>query len=65
MTSLEIREFKQAISNFVASSELPAEVKRLVLKEVLTEQENTTLCVMRDEIEARDLAESVQNENAE
>ena len=65
MTSLEIREFKQAISNFVASSELPAEVKRLVLKEVLTEQENTTLCVMRDEIEARDLAESAQNENAE
>lgn len=65
MTSLEIREFKQAISNFVASSELPAEVKRLVLKEVLTEQENTTLCVMRDEIKARDLAESAQNENAE
>ena len=65
MTSLEIREFKQAISNFVAGSELPEEVKRLVLKEVLTEQENTTLCVMRDEIEARDLAESSQNENAE
>lgn len=65
MTSLEIREFKQAISNFVAVSELPAEVKRLVLKEVLTEQENTTLCVMRDEIEARDLAENAQNENAE
>lgn len=65
MTSLEIREFKQAISNFVAGSELPAEVKRLVLKEVLTEQENTTLRVMRDEIEARDLAESAQNENAE
>lgn len=63
MTSLEIREFKQTISNFVNASKLPAEVKRLALNEVLREQENVTLEVLKSEIEARDLEESEQKEN--
>lgn len=34
---LEIREFKNAIVQFVNKSELPMEVKRLCLKEILDE----------------------------
>lgn len=57
MTSLNIREFKQTISNYVSTSELPAEVKRMVLAEILKEQEELTLLTLRKEIEERDNAE--------
>ena len=35
MSNLEIREFSQAIINFVDSSGLPEEVKRMALQEIL------------------------------
>ena len=65
MTSLEIREFKQAIESFVAKSELPEEVKRMVLAEILKEQESVTVLTLRKEIETRDNAEKEAMQDAE
>ena len=39
MSNLEIREFSQAITNFVEASPLPEEVKRMALQENLARQE--------------------------
>lgn len=57
MTNLEIAEFKQAIKNFVGSSELPAEVKRMALSEILCEVEQESQRSLMAEIAARDAAE--------
>lgn len=65
MTSLKVREFKQSITNFVDRNELPDEVKRMVLSEILKEQEEKTVLTLRREIEERDLEESGEGQNAE
>ncbi len=57
MSNLEIREFSQAIINFVDSSGLPEEVKRMALQEVLTRQEQKARDALLDEIATRDAAE--------
>lgn len=57
MNSLKIREFRQSIEKFVAKSELPDEVKRMVLAEVLKAQEDATIMTLRKEIEERDMKE--------
>lgn len=62
MSNLEIKEFSQAITNFVDSSGLPEEVKRMALKEVLTRQEQKARDALLAEIEARDVAEAKQKE---
>lgn len=65
MTSLEIREFKQTISNYVKENPLPDEVKKMVLVEVLRDQEERTLLTLKKEIEERDMAEKGDGANAE
>lgn len=65
MTSLKIREFKQTISNFVENTELPEEVKRMVLTELLKEQEERTISILKREIMERDTAGEDKIENAE
>lgn len=65
MTSLKVREFKQSITNFVNGNELPDEVKRMVLSEILKEQEEKTVLTLRREIEERDSEESGEGQNAE
>lgn len=65
MTSLEIREFKQTISNYVKENPLPDEVKKMVLAEVLRDQEERTLLTLKKEIEERDMAEKGDGANAE
>lgn len=65
MTSLKVREFKQSITNFVDRNELPDEVKRMVLSEILKEQEEKTVLTLRREIEERDSEESGEGQNAE
>ena len=50
MSNLEIKEFSQAIANFVEASPLPEEVKRMALQENLAE------------IADRDAAEAKQKE---
>lgn len=57
MQNLEIAEFKQAIKNFVANSELPVEVKRMALSEILREVEQESRQALMAEITARDAAE--------
>ena len=50
--NLKIREFTQALLNFIDGSDLPEEVKRMALQEVLTRQEqkarDNTLCLLKD-----------------
>lgn len=58
MSNLEIKEFTQAINNFVDSSGLPEEVKRMALQEVLTRQEQKARDALMAEIAARDAVES-------
>jgi hypothetical protein len=65
MTSLEVREFKQAIVDYVQKSPLPDEVKRMVLVEVAREQEERTLLTLKKEIEERDMAEKGDDADAE
>ena len=62
MSNLEIKEFSQAINNFVDGSGLPEEVKRMALQEVLTRQEAKAREALLAEIEARDVAEAKQEE---
>lgn len=65
MSNLEIREFSQAITNFVDSSGLPEEVKRMALQEVLTRQEQKSRDALLAEIAARDAAEQEVKQDAE
>ena len=62
MSNLEIKEFSQAINNFVDASPLPEEVKRLALQEVLVRQEQKARDALLSEIAARDAAEVKQKE---
>lgn len=64
MNSLKIIEFKKSINTYVKNSDLPDEVKRMVLAEILKEQEQITLETLKHEIEERDKEES-ENGNAE
>ena len=57
MSNLEIREFSQAIINFVDSSGLPEEVKRMAFQEILLKQEQKAKDALLDEIATRDAAE--------
>lgn len=65
MNSLGIREFQQAIINFTNASPLPAEVKRLAVKEVLRQLETTATEEIRAELLAREEKEQAENAPAE
>ncbi len=65
MSNLEIREFTQAINNFVDGSGLPEEVKRMALQEVLTRQEQKAREALMAEIADRDAAEQEVKQDAE
>lgn len=65
MSNLEIREFSQAITNFVDSSGLPEEVKRMALQEVLTRQEQKSRDALLAEIADRDAEEQEVKQDAE
>lgn len=64
MKSIEIFEFKKAIKDFIFQSEIPDEVKRMVLAEILQEQEQITFATLQREIEERD-KEGSEDGNAE
>lgn len=65
MTNLEIAEFKQAIKNFVGGSELPVEVKRMALSEILREVEQESRQALMAEIADRDAAKQEVKQDAE
>lgn len=58
--NLQIREFSQSIINFVNQSQLPMEVKRIALLDILRQVETEANEVIRSEIEARNKAEKTQ-----
>ena len=62
MSNLEIREFSQAIINFVNQSTLPIEVKRLALKDIMAQIETETNKVLTEEIRYREEAQREADE---
>lgn len=62
MGNLEIREFSQAIINFVNQSTLPMEVKRLALKDIMAQVEDETTKVLTEEIRYREEAQREADE---
>lgn len=48
VNSLDIRNFSQSIINFCNQSSLPIEVKRLALKEILSQMESETERVLKE-----------------
>lgn len=62
MGNLEIREFSQAIINFVNQSTLPIEVKRLALKDIMAQIETETNKVLTEEIRYREEAQREADE---
>lgn len=65
MSNLEIKEFTQAINNFVDGSGLPEEVKRMALQEVLARQQQKARDALLAEIADRDAAEQEVKQDAE
>lgn len=63
--NLKIIEFRNAIKNFVNNSDLPDEVKRMVLEQILDEQDKKTVLVVRQEIAEREKAEAEVEDNGE
>lgn len=61
MNSIEVREFSQAIRNFIKGSQLPAEVKRLALEEILRETEEDARRELIAQVEERDRKEGGAN----
>ena len=53
MNSFEIRIFSESIRNFVNGSPLPAEVKKIVLKDILSEVNMSADVEIRKESESR------------
>lgn len=54
MSNLEIREFSQAIINFINSSALPVEVKRLALSDIMHQLDSAANTILQNEIAERD-----------
>ena len=63
MGNLEIREFSQAIINFVNGSALPVEVKRLALSDIMHQLDSAANTAIQGEIVERDRKEKEGQEN--
>ena len=62
MSNLEIKEFSQAITNFVEASPLPEEVKRMALQENVGGEEQKASGALLGEIADRDAGEAATQE---
>lgn len=62
MDNLEIREFSQAIINFVNSSPLPVELKRLVFADILHQLDSAANTILKNEIAERERLENEKKE---
>ena len=65
MSSLEIREARENIINYLNKLPLPMEAKRLVVKESLGQLESASEQEIIMEIKARDAANKAEEEKAE
>ena len=52
--NLKIKEFQQAIVNFINESDLPIEVKRLSLSEIMHKLESAADAVIAQELKERE-----------
>lgn len=62
MENLKIREFSQAIINFVNDSPLPIEVKRLTLVEIVHQIDSAANSILQREISERDRMQQEKEE---
>lgn len=62
--NLKIREFKISLENYINTTNLPLEVKRIVLKEIYDSIEREASVAISKELKERDAAgqEDVQDE---
>lgn len=65
MGNLEIREFSQAIINFVNSSALPVEVKRLALSDIMHQLDSAANAILQNEIAERDRVVAKEEKEAQ
>lgn len=65
MGNLEIREFSQAIINYVNSSRLPIEVKRLALSDIMHQLDSAANTILQNEISERNRKEKEEKEAEE
>lgn len=65
MNNLEIREFSQAIINFINGSPLPVEIKRLALAEIMHQLDAAAKTIIQSEIEERDRKAKEEQEEQE
>lgn len=62
--NLKIREFKVTLENYINNTDLPPEVKRIVLKEVYESAEWAANEAIASEIKERDEKEEEQDEQS-
>lgn len=65
MNNLEIREFSQAIINFVNGSQLPVEVKRLVMADIMHQLDSAANAILQNEIAERDRVVAKEEKEAQ
>lgn len=65
MNNLEIREFSQAIINFVNGSTLPLEVKRLVMADIMHQLDSAANAILQNEIAERDQVVAKEEKEAQ
>lgn len=65
MNNLEIREFSQAIINFVNGSPLPVEVKRLVMADIMHQLDSAANAILQNEIAERDRVVAKEEKEAQ
>ena len=63
--NLKIREFQQAIINFSNKSDLPIEVKRLCMEEIITQLRSESNRILQEEITQRSIKEKQAAEQKE
>ncbi|MCH5271887.1 MAG: hypothetical protein J1E83_14290 [Lachnospiraceae bacterium] len=63
MTSLQIAEFKKTLRHYIDTTELPQEVKRYVLKDLLEEQEKLVFEELKKEVMEREQEENKNEES--
>lgn len=62
--NLKIREFKLTLEKYISGSDLPPEVKRMVLKEIYESAEREAMEAIAAEIKEREEQEVKQDEQS-
>lgn len=60
--NLKIREFRLALENYISNTEIPVEVKRMVLKELYTNTLSAANDAISAELDERERKDGEKNE---